>query len=451
MSRIGKSYRGSARNVIVFIALGWQAAFTAAQCLDDTILSDDGTSTHHDIELLGDTLFVGAHWETSDLGARGVVRVYTHDGQDWIKTGEIASPNSAFAREFGYDIEPIDATHLLVSDPGDDGGVVWELEYTGTEWVLLDQIRPDNPDYFARFGHSIAAWGNALVIGAPGDDSFDTGQGVVSLYERDSDGWDFKRRFAQRDLDDIDFLWWSVDIGDEIAVVGGWSGSLAYSYSHSGSNWVRKGRLTLDDPDSAQRFGRGVHIFADSAAVSDSQAGLDYTGRVYLYHTNRSGEIKPYAYLDPWFDDQNTEFGTDITSRNNWLLVQDSQGVSGPDITYVFRHELDDLWLPYLAIEQDESDNQPRFRDIAANDDWLAAAGQMGSDSGVILHSLRPRCLCPADFNEDGSINPADVLAFLNAWNAGDDAADVNQDGSLDTRDVVWFLQVWGQAGSCEN
>jgi hypothetical protein len=50
---------------------------------------------------------------------------------------------------------------------------------------------------------------------------------------------------------------------------------------------------------------------------------------------------------------------------------------------------------------------------------------------------------CVADFNGDGSVNTQDVLAFLNAWNAGDGSADVNGDGSVNTQDVLLFLNLW--------
>ncbi|MCC7390461.1 MAG: PQQ-binding-like beta-propeller repeat protein [Phycisphaerales bacterium] len=50
---------------------------------------------------------------------------------------------------------------------------------------------------------------------------------------------------------------------------------------------------------------------------------------------------------------------------------------------------------------------------------------------------------CPADFNGDGAANTLDVLAFLNAWAAGDARADFNGDGSINTLDVLAFLNAW--------
>ncbi len=50
---------------------------------------------------------------------------------------------------------------------------------------------------------------------------------------------------------------------------------------------------------------------------------------------------------------------------------------------------------------------------------------------------------CPADFNNDGSSDTLDVLAFLNAWAAGDPAGAFNDDGNIDTLDVLAFLNAW--------
>ncbi|MBK7405846.1 MAG: PQQ-binding-like beta-propeller repeat protein [Phycisphaerales bacterium] len=50
---------------------------------------------------------------------------------------------------------------------------------------------------------------------------------------------------------------------------------------------------------------------------------------------------------------------------------------------------------------------------------------------------------CPADFNDDGKVNTQDVLAFLNAWAAGDASADFNTDGTINTLDVLAYLNAW--------
>jgi len=56
--------------------------------------------------------------------------------------------------------------------------------------------------------------------------------------------------------------------------------------------------------------------------------------------------------------------------------------------------------------------------------------------------------VCPADFNQDGGIDGADVESFFVAWESGGVDADVNGDGGVDGGDVQSFFVVW-QAGSC--
>ncbi len=55
--------------------------------------------------------------------------------------------------------------------------------------------------------------------------------------------------------------------------------------------------------------------------------------------------------------------------------------------------------------------------------------------------------VCVADWEGDGDVDSADVLALLSDFAAQDPGADVNGDGVVDTRDVILFLQLW--AGGC--
>lgn len=55
---------------------------------------------------------------------------------------------------------------------------------------------------------------------------------------------------------------------------------------------------------------------------------------------------------------------------------------------------------------------------------------------------------CPADFNEDGGVDGADVEAFFTAWQDGETTADVNFDGGVDGADVETFFIAW-EAGGC--
>ena len=78
------------------------------------------------------------------------------------------------------------------------------------------------------------------------------------------------------------------------------------------------------------------------------------------------------------------------------------------------------------------------------SDDGTTLVG-WGYQNGFNLASFRIiiAAACAADFNGDGEVDTLDVLAFLNAWSAGDPSADFNGDGAINTLDVLAFLNAW--------
>jgi hypothetical protein len=84
----------------------------------------------------------------------------------------------------------------------------------------------------------------------------------------------------------------------------------------------------------------------------------------------------------------------------------------------------------------------------------IDAAGDLafaGGGEGIEIIDISDCPPCPADFNNDGTINTQDFIAFLQAWaaertadcSAGDCLADLDDNGLVDTRDFVEFLNAW--------
>jgi hypothetical protein len=64
--------------------------------------------------------------------------------------------------------------------------------------------------------------------------------------------------------------------------------------------------------------------------------------------------------------------------------------------------------------------------------------GEEGNVS-VLLNGLP----CPADLDDDGVVNTADLLYLLGCW--GTDCGDVDSDGDTDTADLLALLAAWGE------
>lgn len=96
-----------------------------------------------------------------------------------------------------------------------------------------------------------------------------------------------------------------------------------------------------------------------------------------------------------------------------------------------------------------DTDGNPDNAVIEGMSEWVTYSADgveiplVAAEGRRIRMRLVPGQDCRADFNNDGVANSLDVLAFLNAWAAGDPRADYNEDGVIDTRDVLEFLNVW--------
>jgi hypothetical protein len=56
-----------------------------------------------------------------------------------------------------------------------------------------------------------------------------------------------------------------------------------------------------------------------------------------------------------------------------------------------------------------------------------------------------PGSECPADFNDDGDVNTADLLILLAQWGTdGSQGGDVDGDGDVDSDDLLALLAAWG-------
>lgn len=68
--------------------------------------------------------------------------------------------------------------------------------------------------------------------------------------------------------------------------------------------------------------------------------------------------------------------------------------------------------------------------------------------SGSLSIYCTPTCpQCPADYNEDGGVDGADVDAFFADWEQGLPCADVSGDGGVDGSDVAYFFIFWENGG----
>lgn len=153
-----------------------------------------GRAVHID----ADTIVVGALQHDGPINESGAVYVYERvdpgtpgDPSDdtWIETQELLSDAPADRGNFGIAIDLVGDTLLVGARREELGGVatgvVHVYERSGGLWNRVQKLAPATPFGGESFGESVAFDGDRMVVGAP---SAATG-GLVFTFERGPAGW----------------------------------------------------------------------------------------------------------------------------------------------------------------------------------------------------------------------------------------------------------------------
>lgn len=165
-----------------------------------------------------------------------------------------------------------------------------------------------------------------------------------------------------------------------------------------------------------------------------------------------------FASVCRWDGAEWTKIGQDVGGRVTDLHVWDDgtgralymSGTATPGINYLARLE-DGQWEIYeggVAGPAVPPSNFPSVFGLSEYEGDLVVCGNyMTTGDGqqcegiAIITSCAAGCV--ADWNDDGSVDTRDFIAFLGDWSAGDPDADLNGDGDVNTQDFIAFLNLW--------
>jgi glucose/arabinose dehydrogenase len=165
---------------------------------------------------------------------------------------------------------------------------------------------------------------------------------------------------------------------------------------------------------------RGTYFFSDYC--TSSLRSFRMVGNTVTELTDRSDELDPPGPITNVTD---ISFGED--DRGELYIVDEDAG-------RVLRI------VPAGPILDCNANGRPDSSDIAS-----------GKSLDLNGNGIPDECElppCPADFNQDGGVDGADVEAFFVAWTNSDPSADVNLDGGIDGGDLEAFFIPW-EAGGC--
>jgi uncharacterized repeat protein (TIGR01451 family) len=275
--------------VFVRTAVGWsQQAYLKASNTGGGDAFRNGDMFSTSVAVSGDTLVVGAPWESSN--ASGINGDQTNDSAD------SAGAAYVFVRAAGV-------------------------------WSQQAYLKASNADAGDHFGYSVAVSGDTVIVGAVteastatgvnGDQSNNTsvGAGAAYVFVRAAGNWTQQAYLKASNTDSDDLFGGSVALSGDTAVVGArhessnatgvngeqsnnaaGSAGAAYVFARNAGSWSQQAYLKSSNSEQFDEFGGSVALSGDTVVVGAMKEGSTATG-VNGDQTNNSARWSGAAYV----------------------------------------------------------------------------------------------------------------------------------------------------------
>jgi hypothetical protein len=217
-----------------------------------------------------------------------------------------------------------------------------------------------------------------------------------------------------------------------IPSVGTSNGFMAFWNTNDSNNNVADGWARLSD--NAVGLDRLAGPYSNANAIS-----RDTWHRIaFVVSTPRGQQATTRIYVDG-AEVVNTTFSDGVDGR--WSLYSTTDGSPAEEVV-LFTDRQGGTTPPVFT--SDSYINSVFYADRTLTAAEIAALGGPTAAGlvcgGAPCPGSGPGACGPGDWNEDGTIDFNDLLAFLNDYNAQTSCADVNGDGAVDFNDLLEFL-----------
>lgn len=345
------------------------------------------------VAVSGDTVVVGAWIEDSNAtgvngnqannsaSRSGAAYVFVRSGGVWTQQAYLKASNTEAGDQFGWSVsvsgdtvvvgaynESSNATGVngdQANNIAGGSGAAYVFVRTGAVWSQQAYLKASNTGPFDRFGFSVAASGDTIVVGADSEDSNATGvdgngadnsaiaSGAAYVFFRNGTTWSQQAYLKASNSAADDTFGTTVAVSGDTVVVGAHqedsnatgvngdqannsalSAGAAYVFVRSGGLWGQQAYLKASNTEAFDRFGESVAVSGDtvvvgapnedsnSTGVNGNQANnsASASGAAYVYA--RSGSVwSQQAYLKATNTNGGDAFGRSVAASGDTLVV----------------------------------------------------------------------------------------------------------------------------------
>ncbi len=252
------------------------------------------------VDVVGDTIVVGAHGDNDEGFQTGAVYVFRRNGTTWTEEQKLKASDAAPDSAFGASVA-LNGQTIAIGAPGESSGAlfsgaVYVFVNDGTSWQQQGKIKANSAMMNQQLGFTVSVSGDTIVAAAPGEligepaDDFNNvlSKGAVYIFERTGTSWDHQKRFFERDRNRTGgFAVRAAIEGDTIIVgdptydAGARFTGAVYVFERKGNGWSLKHTLAANDGQFLQAMGFSIAVSGDTViAGTQSQFSIP---AVYIF------------------------------------------------------------------------------------------------------------------------------------------------------------------------
>ncbi len=292
-----------------------------------------------------------------------------------------AAPTKAPAQNFGSAVAAT-GREIFIGEPLNSyspGFVhVYQRGANGV-WKVVSQLKAANGTNFDRFGRSLSADGDRLLVGST---SIDSSRGAGYIFDRDRTGtWRQSAKLAPVGAKPDDSWGRLALLQGDVAYLTSWGaneskGAVSIWNRRSNGQWTETGVISASDGAPGDFFGGPVAVTGDLMVVGAAQRD-SAKGAAYVFRRDGAGQWKEEAKLLGRGLTRFGRFGTAVAIDGQTLLIGAPGADGGMGAVFGYRRE-NNQWTEQARMAPFDGIPQAQFGTTLlalAGDVWIGAPG----------------------------------------------------------------------------